>query len=397
MSDLAPAPESITMDVIRGWDAPTMKRYMAGPLRETIFNVIAVAETQRQEKVAAQQQLLEQPITETAPDAAAQAAAAQADQTQLAETQRVEAERKAAEQAAVPKKSVIEYQVTDENGAPIGRPTHLEAATQEELIAKMKEAHIQATRAFHRLKGQKVTSLREANATAAAQLPATVPTMSDVEVLAALKELKSDDPKIALEAHRKLTAAEIAKVKAAHDAELAQVNENRRQESVSINFVNDHKHDFNPCQANVNLVAEYFKENQLPWTRDNLEVALHALESELASVVTHAPSVAPNPAPTPTVQTTSTVVAPVQATPTVTASVTPQANPVAVTPKPGVNGGGIIPGQNSGSRPASATTGLTAAEIKAWDGKTMREKMRNPHTRAQIEAFIRANPGVKLS
>ena len=54
------------------------------------------------------------------------------------------------------KKIVREYQVRDEDGNPIGRPTHLEAWSAEEMIDKMQTAHENATRAFHRLKKQKL-------------------------------------------------------------------------------------------------------------------------------------------------------------------------------------------------------------------------------------------------
>jgi hypothetical protein len=54
------------------------------------------------------------------------------------------------------KKIVREYQVRDEDGNPIGRPTHLEAWSAEEMIEKMQTAHENATRAFHRLKKQKL-------------------------------------------------------------------------------------------------------------------------------------------------------------------------------------------------------------------------------------------------
>src|SRR5665213_576016 len=54
-------------------------------------------------------------------------------------------------------KLVQDYQATDEHGNAIGRSTHLEARSWIELVRKQKEAHVQATRAFHRLKDQKTT------------------------------------------------------------------------------------------------------------------------------------------------------------------------------------------------------------------------------------------------
>jgi hypothetical protein len=405
MSDLAPTPQSIDMAMIRGWDAATMKRYMAGPLRATIFEVISNAETARQEQAAAAQTELAQappvvgePATTDVAEVERVRAQRVAEEAQRVEAQRLEAEAVAAQ---VPKKIVLEYQVTDESGNAIGRPTHLEATSHEEMVAKVKEAHIQATRAFNRLKSQKVQSLKEA--TASGQIvtpPQAAPSMSDEEMIAAIKALKSDDPKVALEAHRKLQADELAKQKAVSDAELARVNEDRRQEKVSHGFLNDHKHDFNPCEANINLIRDYFQENQLPWTRDNLEVALLAKSSELAGVVQPTAPVAPNPVPTATLPaaavTTTVAVPPVQAAPTATVAAIPPANPAVIVPRPGVNAG-VVPGETSGSRPTGTTSsGITVAEITSWDAKTMREKMRNPQLRAQIQAVIAANPTNKF-
>jgi hypothetical protein len=221
-----------------------------------------------------------------------------------------------------PKKIVVDYQVRDEAGNPIGRPTHLEASTEEEMRAKLITAHEQATRAFHRLKAQKVQSLKDVQQ----RTPETavVPSqLSDADLINAIKELKSEDPVKALEAHRRLTKAETDKVAAEKQVELDKINELRRQEQVSFKFLSDHKHDFNNCEANIKLIKEYFEENQLPWTSDNLEVAFHALESELAPVAVQVVPAAQsaNPASaTPTATPTAVVAAP---QPTVTVPPTP--------------------------------------------------------------------------
>ena len=379
-------PETLTFDHIKSWDGAEMRKQMAHPaMREAITNI--VKSKSLEDVLAAQQQIEAQPVIEVPPveQTAEEIAAAEAQKKAAdeAEVQRIAVEQEAARLAA-PKKFVIDYQVKDEEGNPLGRPTHLEAISQEELIEKMKEAHVQATRAFHRLKKQKV-SFKEPQQQ---QVPAQP---SDAELLAYMKDLKSDDPQKQLDAVRKVQKVEADRTQAEADRKLAELNELRRQEQVSYQFLVRHQKDFNNCEANIKLVKDYFDENQLAWTFDNLEIAFHALESELAPVVESvAPATPANPAP---------VVAPVVTAPAAPLAVqpvvpapapaTPPANPVVIAPRPGVNGG-LVPGQTSGSRPVTAPKGLTVEEIRSWDGPTMRAKMRNPAIRAQIEAFAAA-------
>src|ERR1700676_1751573 len=139
-------PENLTFEHIKGWDGETMRRHLKGPLRETIYSVISKQSLAAVEAAQTQIENNLPVVTEPVDEEAARVAAEQAEQARVVEQQRLDAERLAQEQAAVPKKIVLEYQVKDENGNPIGRPTHLEAASHEELIEKMKEAHVQATR-----------------------------------------------------------------------------------------------------------------------------------------------------------------------------------------------------------------------------------------------------------
>jgi hypothetical protein len=414
-------PETLTFEHIKQWDGEAMKKHMANPeMREAIYNIVktrslAAAETTpapegfsepqptaESTATVETQSVTEQPKQDEQPKQGEQSK--QGEQPKQDEQAQAEVQRAAAEQAeqarkaqeAQRKKIVIDYQVKDEDGNPIGRPTHLEAATQEELIEKMKEAHIQATRAFHRLKKQKVSFKEPAPAPAA-------PSISDAELLAAMKDLKSDDPQKQLDAVRKVNQAELEKQRIEYERKVAELNELRRQEQVSYAFLRRHQNDFNNCEANINLIKNYFIENELAWTLDNLEIAFHALESELAPVeVPVAPvvldnsdstsastaSVAPaNPVQAPAQVSTSAAPSAVQPMATATAQVAAPVNPAPVTPRPGVNAS-IMPGLSSGSRPAVTQKGLTAEEIRSWDGPTMRAKMRNPAIRAQIEAFF---------
>lgn len=380
MSTTQVTPETLTLAHVAKWDGTEMRKHMAHPEMRTAIMEILKGKSLDDVHAAAVQPV-DVPVTPTPEEQAA----ADAEVARLAqvEADRVTAEqaaqelaRVAAEEAAKPKKIVLDYQIKDEDGNPIGRPTHLEATSEEEMRQKMIEAHTQATRAFHRLKKQKI-SFKQPDQTSA---PAP---MSDQDIIAALQDVQSKDSSKADAAQQRLMENE--RRKAAHETEQI------RQKGVSLEFLKKHLHDFNNCQANVQLIGSYIEENQLVWTLDNLEIAFNALESELAPVVKPVAPVTPvnpapvTPAPAVATQTTPPAVRPEVIVP---APVTPPANPAPAQPRPGVNGG-LVPGQQSGSRPVAKPTGLTAEEIRSWDGPTMRKKMQNPAIRAEIEKFAR--------
>ena len=384
MTTQSVTPETLTFDHIKSWDGQTMKDQMRRPeMREAIYRVIAskpIAEVEAAQAEIESKTPVAEPVVETVVEPVVETPV-----VPVAEVVPVEPVVPVA-----PKKIVVDYQVKDEDGNPIGRPTHLEAATEEEMRGKIIEAHVQATRAFHRLKKQKLT-FKEPVAPVA-------PKATDEELLAYMKDLKSDDPQKQLEAVRKVNEADTRKIQAEADKKVAEAQELHRQQMVSQKFLADHKHDYNNCQANIKMIEAYFVENELAWTSDNLELAFHALESELAPVekpVVPTPPANPVPVVAPVVQ---QPVTPVSVQPQVVAPApgAPPANPVVAPHRPGVNGG-IEPGQNSGVRPsaAAAPKGLTAEEIRSWDGATMRLKMRNPAIRAQIEAFAAARSQTK--
>src|SRR5690348_10807022 len=168
----------------------------------------------------------------------------------------ISAEASAPETPAVvaPVKKVIEYQVTTEDGRPVGNPTHIEYTTEAELIEKMKTAHIHATRAFHRLKTQKTTFRQETPAQTG---------MSDQEILTEAAKIKSDDPAEAAAAVRKITGYdELQKER----EQAAQAAEQARQERASYQFMRAHVNDFNPCEANAKIIGQYIQDNNLEWT-----------------------------------------------------------------------------------------------------------------------------------
>lgn len=279
-------------------------------------------------------------------------------------------------------KIIKEYQAKADDGTPLGRPTHLEARNWEELSIKQENAHVQATKAFHRLKNQKTTFNRNQ--------PAIPQTMSDEELVQAAEDMKSDDIERAAIADRKIRANQILldQQKAALD------RENLRQKEVSLDWLMKHP-EFNRCQANSQMIASYIKENDLEWTVDNLELAYTAVESQLTpKVVAEAtPPVVDNPptkvpvTPAPTVPAITPAVVAAKEIPVVAHVV---ANPQVAAPRPGVNSG-LVPGQMSAPRPVSRVAqGLSMKEIHSWSGEQMRKERINPARKAEIDRVIAA-------
>lgn len=383
--------KAITWDDIDSWDGATMSRLLANPeikaevealvqqgrpdkiaLKEEADRLEQEAEAARLAEESQQEQLRQQQLDN-------EAVAAKAAEEKL-ETDRIAAEeavKKAAEEAAKPKKIVVDYQARDEAGNPIGRPTHLEAASWEEMSEKQKTAHIEATRALDRLKKRKDTATFKKEEVAPAEL-------SDEELIAVAEQLRSDDADIALAAQRKIDANSIIK-----DRLLARKErEDARQERESFIFMKRHLSDFNACEANGAILAQYIKENNLDWTADNLEIAFASTESQLAQVETPAPvvpvtvpPVANTPAPVPA---EATVVPAVPAQP-VAAAPNPPAAPVRKVPN-----GGLVPGETlTGRTSVPKPTGLTMRDINKWDGPTMRKEMESsPRRRAEIMRVI---------
>lgn len=289
---------------------------------------------------------------------------------------------------------VQEYQVKDESGAPIGRPTHLEARSWAEFIAKKDECHVQATRAFNRLKSQKV-SFKQQPAE-----PEYKP-LTDEDMAQLVKDLKGDDATKAVEAARKIAGSEVAKDRqAAKEAEAKALGK-----QIGFEFMQRHVHDFNPCKANSDLIGKFLQDNDLEFTLDNLEIAFIAKENELAPVSVPAsrvevPPVANPPATVPqalpAVQHPSAELAARQAAAAAAppaASVPPVTQPVAENPtpaqaRPGINGG-LEPGSLSAQRPsASSQPKYTREDILKMDKEKLKRLVKDPKSRAEINAIL---------
>lgn len=321
------------------------------------------------------------PVSKRVPDAEEEAAIA-ADTT-LADQQA--AADAAAAAAAVPppvveekKKIVIDYQVTAEDGTPIGRPTHFEGWTPEEIYAKYQAAHINAVRYAERVKKGRVQSVESQTEQKELQQNAL---KSKAEADAAVAEASKDTSKLP-EAIRKVTKAD-------REAQIAAETARTHGEIIAKTWMADHKEDFLPCEANSKIIGEWLKANSLEFSYDNLELAYTANETRLAKPEPPAPVVAasaalvenpPVVAPAVAAAEAPSITAPaaaaaVPASTTATsasqpASTVPAPTPVAATNtpaarRPGVNGS-LPPGSLTAGRPSGAQTPVvsTAAELK---------------------------------
>jgi hypothetical protein len=379
-------PETLDFAEIKRWSGQEMKDQMkkSDVMRAKVYEIVTSQSLTDIE--AAQAQIDQNTTTELAPEALAPEIVPSVPDAEATarETEREQAIKLENEQLAVAGISVVrdqygniakliqDYQAKDDNGAPIGRPTHLEARTWPEMAMKQREAHTQAVRWGHRLKQQKI-SFRETQ-------PQTTQNLSDSELLETMKDLRSDDPQKQLDAIRKVQRVEV-------DKQAAERAETERQAAVSKRFLARHKEDFYNCNANIQIVRDYFAANpDLMWTDDNLELCFLAIEDKLAPVPEAAPVIEP-------VETKATVppvtVQAVQPVPVTPAQVPVVDNPPAATPRRGVHGG-VVPGESSATRPAIAKTRkLTAEEVKSWSPEVMKKNMADKVMRPLIEEFVR--------
>ena len=308
-------------------------------------------------------------------------------------------------------KVIHEYQATDEDGRPIGRPTHFESTGLIEAIGKIQNAHVNAARYADRVKNnrfkQSASALNSAEKSAAAQ---TALAESDRLAEEAANE---KDPVKMKEAVKKSVAAQ-------RDAEQADVATREHGRIVAQSWMDDHKEDFLPCLASSNIMREHMVANGLTMTYDNLEKAFEAVKTQLpkverqpatdatTSVVPAAnppaatsatPAVAPvaippaavvateeKPIVQPKAEETPT---PTAEAPTTTPAAAPNAQPAAR--KPGVNGG-LQPGSMSAQRPVVqlATPAETRSKLMRDIGKMssveFRKKLRDDNYVKQLDA-----------
>ncbi len=340
--------------------------------------------------------------------------------------------RIAAEEAAKPKqKIVMDFQAKDENGNPIGRRTHLEADTHEEMNEKLRTAYENAVRYAERMK-KRVAASSEPPVEVKIPIALTDEQRAEIE-----KDLESkDEAKVTL-AQIKIEKDDLNRAK--RDDWLKA--ENTRQEVESGKFMKA-RPDFLPCKANAEILQNYLQNKKLSWTAENLEEAFEVNESKLA-LRTPAPNV-PSAEETAAAEAKAKAEAEAKAkadeaarvqaeadakakadaeevakkkieqeqaaanTATAQASVvpvTPVAGPILEEKAPAVANtavverklpaSGIEPGSLHGGKPSSATgskpTGITKQDIAKMPLVEYKKRLKDPNFRRQLNALgIRA-------
>lgn len=272
-------------------------------------------------------------------------------------------------------KLVQEYQVRDEDGTPIGRPTHLEAKNTLELMGKQRKAHEEAVRFGYRMKQQKLKFKSD--------VPKPLLSAETIQE-AARQALAEQDPAKATEVVNEIFRNDYEKK--SRELEHRKAEEDGR--AMALTFQQRHLYDYYDCDANKKAMIDYFAANSdIELSVEALEVAFLDLQNqnklvpvpnrtsqtrvvpaanpavpastETSAAVIPAPPVVPVEtatavnAETPSSQTVSPATV---TTPATAANVTPPAR------RPAVNGG-VAPGSLSAQRPSGQALPQTRKEF----------------------------------
>lgn len=347
-----------------------------------------------------------QPVVEQAPVSAEEQAQIDIDLAR-SNAEGAEADRIAAEEAArvappliqpveEKKKVVIDYQVDDEKGNPIGRRTHIEGWGSDEVIEKLKAAHVNAVRYAERVKKSQIIAVEAQTKQRGLEDGAKKSEQEASEALAAAS--KEQDPVKLQDAIKKVSKAE-------RETEIAKDAAKVQGKIIADTWMSDHKHDFQPCDASSKIIGDWLARNGREFSYENLELAFeatkHQLPAPMQQVVEEVPatSVANPPAAAtvvPAAQAAS--ITPPAAAATVPESIaTPPAAPPAAatapssasaaainTPaarRPGVNGS-LPPGTLSAQRPARQQEPQATQEVVEF--KRLVAKMPGHEFRKQL-------------
>ena len=305
------------------------------------------------------------------------------------------------------KKIVVDYQVTAEDGTPIGRPTHIEGWTYEEVVEKQKAAHVNAVRYAERVKKNRVTSIEARTQQKQAQ---DLAQKSEEEASAAVEEAsKEKDPIKLKDAIRKVSKVD-------RDVEIARQTAEAQGRVIGNAWLADHREDFQPCEANTKIIGDWLATNQLELSYENLELAFVANETRLAKPVPQAPVVEataavvanpPSDAPATSAAATPSITTPVAAAvepvstpvtqpspavvaaPESTSVAAPNAQPA--TRRPGVNGS-LPPGTLTAARPVAqqqpqaTTRAELLKDMKKMSSDELRKKLKNTEYVSKLRA-----------
>ena len=132
--------EPITKELLRSWSAEQLKQEMKNPERLAQINTFLTS----RDAVALVQDIAAEPVSDEPTEeivvqldpqpVVVHQSTAEEDQAEIDKLHAEQVERAAVEaRQEPPRKIVVEYQAKDEAGNPIGRPTHLEAYSWEEM------------------------------------------------------------------------------------------------------------------------------------------------------------------------------------------------------------------------------------------------------------------------
>lgn len=292
------------------------------------------------------------------------------------------------------KKITVDYQVTTEDGTPIGRRTIITGWTPEEIYKKLQDAHINAVRYANRVSKNRARDVEFQTEIRTLGEQAKV---SEQEAATAV-EAAAKEPAKLQEAIKKTTKAD-------RDVELAKQAALQKGQLIANAWLADHKEDFLSCDANNKLIGEWMSANQLSLTYENLDKAFAANETKLVkppyrpsveepavetiNPSTAAPAAAAAPAPVipvaaPAAAVPASIATPPASQPAATApSATPAAaaNTAPAARRPGVNGGlqpGTLTAVRPSGQPAPSATISTEAflkEIEKMPAKEYRLKL----------------------
>lgn len=241
----------------------------------------------------------------------------------------------------------FQYQVTDDAGKPLGRPTVIHYNTDAELVEKIKAAHIEASRALWRRPDPKVE-------------PVAPRLLTADEAKSAVDAIVSQNPDEAKSAIRRIVESEFGLTPETVKT-LSEQREAAARNGETYRFLSGHLYEYNNCDANATILRDYLDRNNMAWTANNLEIAFSAERDRLIPVE--------RPAPSPTV---------VPAEP---------ANPVPPRRAPT----GIAPGSTSGAT-RTTTGGFTKADaLKMAKEKTsdqLRAWLNQPGNREKFETAL---------
>lgn len=291
---------------------------------------------------------VQEPVADQTPVSPEEQAQIDADLAR-ANAEAAEAERTAAEEVArttqqsvveEKKKIVIDYQVDDEKGNPIGRRTHIEGWTNEEVIEKLKAAHVNAVRYAERVKKSQIIAVEAQTKQRGLEDGAKKLEQEAADAVDAAT--KEQNPAKLQEAIKKVSKAE-------REAEDARRAAKIQGEVIAKTWMEDHKHDFQPCDASSKIIGDWLARNGREFSYENLELAFeatkHQLPAPMQQVVEETPAAQVN-------------------NPPAAASVAPAAQAASITP-PAAAAAEPVSTANTVAAPTAASTAPSSASAAA--------------------------------